>query len=308
MNSAKWIFAILLAVLSLPALSCPQSDCVRIGSWNIAWLGSEKREQLSDAATIESMAQMIADEWSIDLVALEEINTSIDGDVRGEHYSTQHWVRLRTALEKKGYRTQIGNSGNAQHIVFAWRKPVEAIQMARDMEIPDSYFIDDYCRSSNLRKPLVGFFRAGKFDFWAIGLHLKSGYGGNAPCTNAVRSMQVYYMAKQLGDLEKKDNDILLIGDFNAGGNHESLQYIRDRGFVALTDKSSRSAASNNHTQKSGKRGSIIDHVMINPSNTNEWQKNSTVLYSPDDYKQFRKRYSDHFPVWSDFSINGDDD
>lgn len=308
MNSAKWIFAILLAVLSLPALSCPQSDCVRIGSWNIAWLGSEKREQFTDAATIDSMAKLIADDWSIDLVSLEEINTSIDGDVRGEHYSTQQWSRLRSALEKKGYRTQAGNSGNAQHIVFAWRKPVEVLQVARDMNVPDSYLIDDHCRSSNLRKPLAGFFRAGKFDFWAVGLHLKSGYGGNSSCTNAVRSLQVYYTAKQLDALERQDKDILLIGDFNASGNHDSLQSFRDKGFIALTDRYSRDKASNNRSQGSGKRGSIIDHVMINPANTDEWKNKTTVLYSPEHHVQFMNQYSDHFPVWTDFSMNVGDD
>jgi predicted extracellular nuclease len=84
------------------------------------------------------------------------------------------------------------------------------------MQVPDSYRIDDYCYSSNLRKPLAGLFRAGQFDFWAIGLHLKSGYGGQSACTNAVRKMQVYYIAKQLDTLKKSDRDIVIIGDFNA--------------------------------------------------------------------------------------------
>lgn len=308
MKFAKWIFAALLALSAFPALSCPKSDCVRIGSWNIAWLGSEKREQFSDAATIDTMAQLIADDWSIDLVTLEEINTSLDGDVRGEHYSTQQWGRLRTALEKKGYRTQAGSSGNAQHIVLAWRKPVEVLQLPRDMNIPDSYLVDKYCRSSNLRKPLAGFFRAGKFDFWVVGLHLKSGYGGNAACANAVRSMQVRDITRQLGDLERTDKDILLVGDFNASGSHDSLHYFREKGFLALTDKDSRNKESSGRSHGSGKRGKIIDHLMINPVNTSEWQDKSTVLYSPADYVQFRKHYSDHFPVWSDFRTSRDDD
>jgi endonuclease/exonuclease/phosphatase family metal-dependent hydrolase len=295
MDFAKWIFAISLAFFSLSTLACPNTDCVRIGSWNIAWLGSEKREQLSDAATIDSMAQLIADEWSIDLISLEEINTAIDGDMRGEHYSTQQWNQLRAALQKKGYRTQAGNSGNAQHIVFAWRKPVEVVKLASDMEIPDSYRIDDYCRSSNLRKPLAGLFRAGQFDFWAIGLHLKSGYGGKTFCSNAVRSMQVYYISKQLSTLEKTDKDILLMGDFNATSKHDSLQGFRENGFVAtLTDKA--------------KHSRVIDHVMINPAHTAEWKDSSTVLYKPENREQFAKRYSDHVPVWGDFSTLRDDD
>ena len=296
MSLAKWIFSTGFALFSLSALSCPKADCVRIGSWNIAWLGSEKREQLSDTATINSMANLIANEWSIDLISLEEINTSIDGDVRGEHYSTQQWKELRTALQKKGYRTQVGNSGNAQRIVLAWRKPVEELQPASDMEIPDSYRVDDYCRSSNLRKPLTGLFRAGQFDFWAVGLHLKSSYGGKIFCSNAVRSMQAYYISKKIVELEKKDKDILLIGDFNATSKHESLQVLREKGFVvaALSTK--------------GKHSNVIDHIMINPANTTEWKNNSAVLYKPENREQFKKRYSDHTPVWSDFSTLRDDD
>ena len=295
MNFAKWIFATSLAIFSTNTLSCPKSDCVRIGSWNIAWLGSEKREQLTDAATIASMAQLIADEWSIDLISLEEINTAIDGDMRGEHYSTQQWSQLRDALQKKGYRTQAGNSGNAQRIVFAWRKPVEALKLASDMEIPDSYRIDDYCRSSNLRKPLAGLFHAGQFDFWAIGLHLKSGYGGKTFCSNAVRSMQVYYISKQLSTLEKTDKDILLIGDFNATSKHESLQGFREQGFVATLTNTA-------------EHNRVIDHVIINSANTTEWKDNSTILYKPANRADFEKRYSDHVPVWSDFSTLHDDD
>ena len=308
MNIAKWIFAIVLAAFSLPALSCPQPDCVRIGSWNIAWLGSEKRKQSSDAATIEAMAERIANEWSIDLISLQEINTSIDGSLRGEHYSTQQWNRLRNALQKRGYNTVVGSSGNAQHVVLAWRKPVVVLQVASDMQVPDSYRIDDYCYSSNLRKPLAGLFRAGQFDFWAIGLHLKSGYGGQSACTNAVRKMQVYYIAKQLDTMKKSDKDIVIIGDFNASGNHESLRNLHDKGFKVLTYKNDRHEASNSRTQGSGKRGGIIDHVMIDHENTGEWKIKSTVLYNPEDAAAFNELYSDHFPVWSDFSITNDDD
>lgn len=309
MKLGKWILFFLVFTPVFPALSCPADNCVRIGSWNIAWLGSEKREQASDVDTIDNMAEMIADEWSMDLVTLEEINTDIDGSVRGERMTTATWKHLRSALEKRGYQTKAGASGQAQHVVFAWRAPVSVLETPRDMNIPDSYGIDEYCRSSGLRRPLAGKFRAGKFDFWAVGLHLKSGYGGNTRCANAVRSQQNYYLAKQVDVLEKSDRDVLLLGDFNASSKHESLGHLRAKGFIALTEKSMRNSASNSRTQGSGKRGSLIDHIMILPAATSgEWINRSTMIYKPQDPVQFTRRYSDHMPLWADFHTHTDDD
>lgn len=308
MHLSKWILVISLSFFSLPTLSCPKSNCVRIGSWNIAWLGNENRNQASDAATIDAMARMIADEWSIDLISLEEINTDLTSTLYGKKNSLEPWHQLQTALQKRGYQTQAGNSGQAQHIVFAWRKPVTIISRPQDMAIPDSYHVDDYCRSSELRKPLAGLFRADQFDFWGVGLHLKSGYGGNSACANAVRSQQIYYLEKKLRELEKTDRDIVLLGDFNASSKHDSLQALRQHGFIALTDKAHRAENSNKYSQGKGKRGSIIDHVMVLPGATREWQDQSTVIFKPENAEAFGSRFSDHVPVWSDFHTNHDDD
>ncbi len=308
MHLSKWILAACLSLLSFNALSCPKPDCIRIGSWNIAWLGNENRKQASDATTIDAMARMIAEEWSIDLISLEEINTDLSTPLYGEKNSLEPWRQLQTALQKRGYQTQSGSSGQAQRIVFAWRKPVTVISRPQDMSIPDSYRVDDYCRSAGLRKPLAGLFRADQFDFWAIGLHLKSGYGGNSACANAVRSLQTYYLEKKLKELEKADRDILLLGDFNASSKHDSLQALREHGFIALTDKVHRDANSNNHSQGKGNRGSIIDHIMILPGSTIEWQEQSTMIFKPIDPGSFSTRYSDHVPVWADFNTSRDDD
>lgn len=304
----RWVLSLLSACLPALLQACPATDCVRVGAWNIAWLGSEKREQASDKATLDAMAHMIATEWSIDLISLEEINTDMDGRIRGDMMTTAAWRHLRTALEKQGYHTQAGSSGQAQHIVLAWRSPVTALEQPADMNIPDSYSIDEYCRSAGLRRPLAGKFRAGQFDFWAIGVHLKSGYGGNSRCANAVRSLQTDYLAKSIMTLEKSDRDILLLGDFNASSKHDSLSALNERGFVALTDKPMRHSNSNSRTQGSGKRGSVIDLIMVRPPATREWFKQSTMLYRPADPEQFNQRFSDHLPVWADFSTAKDDD
>lgn len=291
------------------ALACPSQDCVRIGTWNIAWLGSEKREQSSDAETLQQMAHLIADEWDIDLIALQEINTAIDGRSRyGEQHTTAAWQQLRAALARKGYQTRIGESGEAQRIVLAWRSPVVALKPATELAIPDSYQLDEFCRSAGLRRPLAGQFRAGAFDFWAVAVHLKSGYGGNTACSNAVRAEQTRLMAQKATAMLQQDRDIILLGDFNASSRHDSLQPLRERGWVSLTDKEKRDQGSYNRTQGLGKRGSIIDQLMIVPGSTGEWRPRSTMIHAPADLSTFGRRYSDHLPVWADFSTRQDDD
>jgi endonuclease/exonuclease/phosphatase family metal-dependent hydrolase len=309
---AKLGMTILLVItgvlVSLPASACPNKHCVRVGSWNVAWFGGDKREQKVDAETINDMANKIAKQWSIDVIALEEINTSIDGQYRGGQYSTKPWKMLKSALEKLDYETAEGNSGQGQRIVLAWKKNIAVKKSVHEINIPDSYSLGEYCRSSNLRRPLAGLFRADQFDFWVVALHLKSGYGGQTHCTDDIRSLQANYLVKAFSGLEVLDKDIVVVGDFNATGSHKSLVDLRTHGFVPLTSKAYRLENSSNKSQGKGKYGKMLDHIMIIPKNTTEWEKRSTEIYKPVDPERFYRTYSDHYPVWTDFDTQQDDD
>lgn len=304
---------ILGSLFSYPALACPKSNCVRIGAWNVEWLGSDKRKQPVDKQTIHAMADLIANELSIDILSLEEINTELDGKVRGEQYSQQPWRDLQNALAAYGYQTRSGDSGNAQHIVLAWRSSaVVALQDPKELPIPDSYQLHEYCSSSHLRKPLSGQFRAGQFDFWLVGLHLKAN-GPDGKCTAAVRKAQSTALAQALVPLAKKDADVILIGDFNTSSRNKSLQALHDAGFVPINEKKQRSPASGSrsyHSETSQKAsdGSLIDHIMITDASSAEWQVKSTTIYKPKDAKVFANTLSDHVPVWADFYNSQDDD
>ena len=298
----------LLASLSQASVCSSSAHCVRIGTWNIAWLGGEKRDQLSDDKTVQAMADMIAKQWSIDLIALQEINTGIDGEYRGDRFTTHPWNTLRSALEKYGYKTAAGNSGQGQRIVLAWRKPVVLDTAVSELNVPDSYQVNEWCRSSHLRRPLAGKFRAERFDFWFIALHLKSGFGNRGHCTDDVRDLQSYYLSGQIKQLEKTDRDILAAGDFNTSGINKSLDNLLAIGLVATTDKSNRDTDSFNRSLGKGKSGRILDHIMLRKSETSEWIRQSTVIYKPEDMDQFTWKFSDHFPVWADFDTRKDDD
>jgi endonuclease/exonuclease/phosphatase family metal-dependent hydrolase len=306
------IFVLLFSLAIVTANACPSQDCVRVGSWNIAWLGSDKRQQASDDKTIEAMAVLIANELSVDLIALQEINTAMEGNIRGEHYSLAPYRKLHAALTRLGYTVQAGNSGYAQHIVLAWRAPVKALVLPHELAVPAEYTINDFCRSKNLRIPLAGYFRSGEFDFWAVGLHNKANTGP-AACVNAVRKQQTEALVKTFPALIKKDRDIVLLGDFNTSAKNDSLSALYGAGFRSLTDKDHRHPASNKNSyhsanSKSDSSGSLIDHIMIRPADTQEWRPASTMIYQPSNSREFAQRFSDHLPLWADFSTRRDDD
>lgn len=306
-----WIIT-LTFFISASAIACPQSNCVRIGSWNIAWLGSDKRHQPADVKSIESMAALISDTLSIDVISLEEINTEMDGEYRGEFFSVAHWQLLQQSLRKRGYRFQTGSSGYAQHVVLAWRPPVMPIQIPNELPIPDAYTINENCHSSHLRKPLAGYFRAGKFDFWLTGVHLKANKG-SSNCASLVRAAQITAMIHALRPLAAQDPDIVITGDFNADAHNKSLQPLFAEGYRSMDDPASRSTNSNDQSyinthSSHDNDGSMLDHVIINPLATQEWQKHSTTFYKPNDSRQFLHTLSDHVPIWADFSTDRDDD
>lgn len=303
---------LLTGLFSSLANACPKSNCVRIGTWNIEWLGSDKRSQPVDANTINAMADLIANQLSIDIITLQEINTELDGKVRGDHYSLKPWQDLQQALKRYGYQSHSGGTGNAQHIVLAWRAPVQELQPAGDLPIPDHYELHEYCRSSYLRKPLAGQFRANQFDFWLVGVHLKAN-GPDSKCTADIRKAQSKALAQTLGPLLKKDPDIILIGDFNTSSRNKSLQALLDANFKTLNDKKQRSPASasrsyHSETSQKASDGSLIDHIMITDATHAEWQIKSTTIYKPKDAKVFANTFSDHVPVWADFYTHQDDD
>jgi len=312
MNLIRCLLLISVYGFSSLAFACPRADCVRVGSWNIEWLGSENRSQPSDDPTIATMAKLIAEDWSLDIVTLQEINTELEGKVRGEQYTQQSWNTLKLSLEARGYKTFSGSSGYAQQVVMAWRAPVSVIRSPVELGLPEKYDLGEFCHTSNMRKPLAGEFRAGKFDFWLVGLHLKSA-AGQAKCSAAIRELQSAGLIKEIKKLTQTDPDVILAGDFNASQQHDTLKPLLEGGFHALHQPKLRNAQSNRYSYRSenakkDSRGSLIDHVMVSSRHTKEWLPYSAMIFQPKDSQSFALTYSDHVPIWVDFSTLNDDD
>lgn len=266
-------------------------DCARIGSWNLQDFGSDRRRQTAPATEI---AEMIAKQWQIDVLALQEINTQ-----------SLPWRELSAALSRHGYQVAVGGSGRQQSLALAWRAPVKLQGRVGELATADRYQPGADCRSSGLRKPLQGYFRAGQFDFFLVNVHLKSSYG-NARCGHEVRLLQSKELLRLLENLAGRDPDVLLVGDFNASANHASLSPLAVR--KNLIAKPAMAPLSGSSTQGRPEHGNIIDLLLIDARATREWIERSSVAFKPKDANQFYRRYSDHRPIWADFDTRRDDD
>lgn len=286
------LLSIALVLQSVTAQAArPCRDCVRIGSWNIQDFGSERRRQ---TAAPSELAELIAHDWQIDLLAMQEINTA-----------SREWRELSAALQRQGYQVAVGASGRQQGLALVWRAPVRLKSRVSELKVADRYQPSANCRSSGLRKPLYGYFSAGKFDFYAVNVHLKSSYG-NARCGHEVRALQSKELARLSGQLAQNDPDVLLIGDFNASAKHESLTPLATR--KNIIDKSVLAPHSGKSSQGKPVHGNIIDLILIDSNATAEWIQRSSVAYDSKDANAFYRRYSDHRPVWADFDTRRDDD
>jgi predicted extracellular nuclease len=247
----------------------------------------------------------------LEIVVFVEINTASD-----------EWATLKNALASRGFKFIEGSGGN-QRVVLAYDDDeVDLLATAESAE-PDvrTSFSRGECSTSNARKPLFGNFRAGQFDFTVIGVHLKSGLRPKGcpddTFTAFVRGEQASDVLAEIGRREQAgsiDQDIILVGDFNAGLDDASLNKLRGGGFRVLTEEANRSPSSGSLSYRKGSFRSVLDHIAARPVTDREWVARSTMYLpalttmSEDELAKFRQRFSDHSPAWTEFRVGLPDD
>lgn len=281
---------------------------IEVGTYNLYWLGSEMRyrQELREEDDVKRIADFVTEALDIEIVAFEEVNTSMNGtfiyDDKERKISDQQYKWLKRYMEDDGYVFLPGESGGKQNIVIAYdADEVALLSEARELESSSS--------TGYLRKPLAAKFKAGEFDFWVVAVHLKSQKGGDD--SDYVRTKQARELLDAIDNLisESGEQDIILIGDFNAEATDDSIDSIYRKGrFFTQTWKTRLSAGSNDVSYLIGNFASLIDHIMLRPENTLELIKKSTTVYKPENIGTYLDGYSDHVPVWTSFSTELDAD
>lgn len=288
-------------------------DSIEIGTYNLYWLGTEMRYRrgLREKEDVIKIADFVAGDLDLEIVVFQEVNTSIIGLFDGyKKMSNQQYKWLKKHMEDDGYKFIEGSSGKSQRIVIAYDSDeVSLISQAKELNVRDSFSLGSSCKSSGLRKPLAAQFKSYEFDFWVVGVHLKSQRGGD--CSDRIRKEQVYDILEAVDVLvdDSSEPDVIILGDFNAKADDDSIDLLYKQGrFLTQTWSSRRSDRSGDISYLVGDFASLIDHIMIRPEYTSELVAKSTIVYEPDDLNDYIWGYSDHAPVLSSFVIEIDDD
>ena len=280
---------------------CTAGSCLQIGSLNIEYLGKDRSDYRGQdrprrtGPELEEISELLTSTLDLEVIVLQEINTQ----------STE-WSELRSKLEAKGFDFFEGTTSNReQFIVLAWDSDeVEVVASARELSIPDAYADPQRpsCAYSGLRIPSAVHLRAGEFDFWLVGVHLKSRtpVGGLSDCDDWIRKQQAADLVSELNRLRDTtgEDDFVVVGDFNHSSGHTSLRPFRTAGFTSQMNYLLGGAGDTTYLKSSG---DVIDHIMLRYPKTQELVPSSGFIFTPSDVLTYILKTSDHAPVFASF-------
>lgn len=310
MNLHSLIIMLAAATAQAAPTECQEAPCIQVGSYNLELFGGQRsaydgqeRGPRSDQQ-LEAIVQRIAVQLDLEVVVFQEIDTT-----SGE------WRLFKEKMAAYGYRFFEGTySERRQFVVLAWdADEVRLLEPGRQLAVRDAFDFHEGCVDQGLRRPIAARFQAGEFDFWVVGVHLKSRRGAPA-CTSRIRREQCRDLVAAIDALTQGgERDVLLVGDFNERQHHDSLQPLADAGFTSqmrfLTPTSAQGSYVKN--RELSESTDLIDQVWLRYRETREVVRNSAHVFKLDS-KEAAQRYiveqSDHVPVWASFRTDVDHD
>lgn len=323
-------FAIFLstsAVLSPMNQPRLQAEEVRIGSWNIEWLGfPDKRGRPGKDVEQKpsDLASYIADA-NVDILAVEEIGVdshvgpwtskvlqAVFDELKNSHGQTWTYLLFPKADYPAGTEDFIQRG---QHVGLAWRTD-RATLVGKPFVIPvgsnEAFGNKFWERRAHAVKLSFG---AGKTDVVFIPVHLKSNRNDanpdDATFTQKQRQAEAEAFVGQLKLLrqEMHDDDIVLLGDTNILAPEDSTpKTLTDAGFRDLNSADEGTTAA----WGAGYSSAPFDRIFVmanQPEFKNAVQKiHRTKNGSDDEIKNFKKRFSDHYLISSVIEVGNDDD
>jgi len=289
---------------------CDDDKCIQVGSYNIELLGLHRkpykgvdRGARSDAE-IERLAKRIATTLDLEIVVFAEINTQSD-----------EWKKLREKLKDEGYEFFEGTSSDRkQFVVLAWDAGEVSLvdNSAQELDVRADFDLGGGCNEDGLRKPVAAKFKVDKFDFWVIGVHLKS-RSGQGQCNTRIRTEQCKDLKEEIDDLVSAsgEQDVLIVGDYNELPGHESFKPLVDAGFKSQMKFLMPSSSKGSYIKNQSLHQSVdlIDQVMIRFDDTKEVVPTSAFVMpisSEGKAKKYIIEQSDHVPVWVSFRFDKD--
>jgi endonuclease/exonuclease/phosphatase family metal-dependent hydrolase len=276
MRSPQGRMALLVIVVIVGVLWCgkwawnsflrprhPVGPTVRLATWNLRQFSDRPNINLPGIASIITSSHF-------DLVAIQEVKQD------GEEVD-----RLLNQLGAP-WRSASLSPMTGNHERFAFIYNGDHVQ-----EISRPHFIEDADRKLFDRVPYEQTFRAGKFDFTLVTVHLS--YGDTQRRTREAQELARY--AQHLAQMSS-EKDVIVLGDFNEQGSG-NLHFFEDAGWESL-----------NHEPTNLSSTETYDTLLVDPRYTREWSGSSgAIIFNGDS-----ETISDHRPAFADFVTNLPDD
>jgi|GEM_PF-3012316 len=311
-----------VALAAAFVLSANADDSVaRIAAWNVASGRSNTGGTPIPAERIARLGKVIAEKVKPDVMVLEEVwPADAAKDIAAE--STKDGFPLEAV------QIPVEGAGVVQLVSMIKRPGVEV----SDVElIPGSEDLleGDQPEEKSSRKAVLGKVKVGKFDFYLIGVHLKSKLvvKGVEQTPLQMRDRQLKNIATRIDTLLKgPEKDLLMIGDYNMTpkGEEPAGEQDDDQNFHTLNASGQLrflSSEVKGATHMGYYRGEVhrskLDGYAIAKGTEKEYRKDSfhildyTALGVQEEQFTDKRRadfLSDHYPIVAEFNTTEDDD
>jgi endonuclease/exonuclease/phosphatase family metal-dependent hydrolase len=286
----------------------PVEKTVRLGTWNIEWLGNaaKRRKAAQDPEDIAKYIQAS----KVDLLGLNEITHDVEGAEPRSKTLTEafkimskdaraDWKHLLFPSEDKDHKDQLCG--------VAWNNSVVKL-VGEPFRIP---IRRGPAADENLwrRHPYAVKFSFGekKTDVVLIPVHMKSNRGGITKMSK-VRAEEANTLVRALAAVQNhfKDDDIIILGDLNCLLREEpALVRFRTTGFRDLNFADEASWIKERIYDPAP-----FDRILV-PEDQPEFKGCRFSIFKDHHFaneKEYRTKLSDHYLVFTDIRVMDDDD
>ena len=188
----------------------------------------------------------------------------------------------------------VGKSSYKEYFAFIWKSNRVKFLKTRGYYPDKNKFFS--------RQPYGADFKIDNIDFTMVLAHSIFGKSEKERRAEAFKMGKVY---DYFQNLDKKENDIIIAGDFNLSALDEAFEPLlkhKDKITYTLDPKIKTTLGQN-------KLASSYDNMFLSKVYTTEFQGKSGALdFSKDNYKVMRKEVSDHLPIFIILNSEMDDD
>jgi len=291
------IWAILFAISVGPVIA-EDGGTISIGTFNLQRFGEN-----GETERIRNISRICR---GIDLLAIQEVHPDGGAAV----------AALAKALGSE-YQWAVSEETTWERFAFIWRDPVIAMRppaLNRELKLG--------------RRPFVGHFKAGNFDFVVVNVHLF--WDGSKKTYPHTRSVEFKLLDDWLCYREDAELDVLLVGDFNAPNMYYGYRFpppltSHYHFYEMLQRHNMISVSIDRGIPTSIANENLYDHIIFNPAHNfveefagmesveviqwdKEWDRNGDGRLDWEEHTRARRAVTDHRPVKAIFRIDLPDD